>query len=86
MSQQLINRSPDLKKLRNEGYKIEVVDGYLLVHRIPYVNPSSKIREGVLVTDLDMSGDKTTKPQSHVIYFMGEHPCNKDGYLPYKIH
>ena len=74
MSQQLINHSPDLKRLQDEGYKLELRDGHLLVHRIPYVNSSSEIGEGVLVTDLDLAGDKTVKPRSHVIHFIGDQP------------
>lgn len=79
MSQPLINHSSDLKRLQDEGYKLELRDGHLLVHRIPYVNSSSEIGEGVLVTNLDLAGDKTVKPKSHVIYFIGDQPCNKDG-------
>ncbi len=80
MSCDLINRNPDLKKLRDEGYEIEVRSGHLLVRRVPYVNSRKEIAFGVLVTPLgDMAGDKTTKPQTHVIYFVGDHPCDKDG-------
>ena len=79
MSQPLINHSSDLKRLQDEGYKLELRDGHLLVHRIPYVNSSSEIGEGVLVTDLDLAGNKTAKPKNHVIYFIGDQPCNKDG-------
>ena len=79
MSQPLINHNPDLKRLQDEGYKLELRDGHLLVHRIPYVNSSSKIGEGVLVTDLNLAGNKTVKPKTHVIHFIGDQPCNKDG-------
>lgn len=75
----LINHSPDLKRLQDEGYKLELKNGHLLVHRIPYVNSSSEIGEGVLVTDLDLAGNKTVKPNNHVVYFIGDQPCNKDG-------
>lgn len=77
----LINRSPDLKRLQDEGYKLELRDGHLLVHRIPYVNSSSEIGEGVLVTDLDMTGNKTVKPRNHVIHFIGDNPCTKEGQI-----
>ncbi|MFR7634026.1 MAG: DUF6791 domain-containing protein, partial [Streptococcus salivarius] len=43
MSQQLINHSPDLKRLRDEGYEIEVHGGHLLVHHIPYVRSNKEI-------------------------------------------
>ncbi len=38
MSSSLTARSPDLLRLRNEGFHLEVQDGYLLVHDAPYVN------------------------------------------------
>ena len=79
MSQKLIDHSPDLKKLRDEGLQVEVRDGLLLVHNIPYVNSECKIKYGTLVSSLDLAANKTVKPQDHVINFIGEHPCNKDG-------
>lgn len=79
MSQQLISHSPDLKRLRDEGYEIEVKGGYLLIHHIPYLNASGEMKFGTLVTDLTLNGDITTTPSYHVIHFNGEYPCNKDG-------
>lgn len=79
MSQQLINHSKDLKLLRNEGYDVEVQSNYLLIKHVPYVNSARKIQFGTLVTELTLAGDLTTKPHTHVVHFIGEHPCNKDG-------
>ncbi len=79
MSQQLLNLSPDLKRLRDEGYEIEVSGGYLIAHHIPYVNSKGEIKFGILVSELNLSGNRTVKPNNHVIHFVGEHPCNKDG-------
>lgn len=79
MSQELISRSPDLKRLRDNGLQVEVRDGLLLVHGIPYVNSECKIKYGTLVSTLDLAANKTVKPNDHVINFIGEHPCNKDG-------
>lgn len=80
MSQQLIDHSPDLKQLRDEGYEIEVKGGYLLIHHIPYVNHSKEIKYGTLVSELSLSNNiRTAVPNTHVIFFIGEHPCNKDG-------
>lgn len=72
MSQQLINHSPDLKRLRDEGYEIEVHGGYLLIHHIPFVDQNKKIQYGVLVTTLH-------DIQNHVIFFIGDNPCEIDG-------
>lgn len=79
MSQQLINRSPDLKRLRDEGYDVEVKSGHLLVKHLPYVNSSKEIKFGTLVSTLSLAGDVTTKPDTHVAYFSGDHPCHRDG-------
>lgn len=79
MSHRLINRSPDLKRLRDEGYDIEVRSNYLLVKHVPYVNANREIKFGVLVSNLALAGDVTTTPDTHVAYFAGEYPCNKDG-------
>lgn len=79
MSHQLIDHSPDLKQLRDEGFEIEVKGGYLLIHHIPYVNSTKEVKFGTLVSTLNTNGTKTVKPETHVIYFSGEHPCNNDG-------
>ncbi|MBS1993461.1 MAG: ThiF family adenylyltransferase [Cyanobacteria bacterium SZAS LIN-3] len=79
MSRQLINRSPDLKKLQNEGYDLEIRSGYLLVHSVPYVDSNKNVMRGTLVAKLVLAGDKTAKPDDHVAYFMGDHPCESDG-------
>lgn len=79
MSRQLINRSPDLKRLQNEGYTLEISAGYLLVREIPYVNSAKRVLKGILVCNLDLANDKTVKPSSHTIYFAGEYPCRENG-------
>lgn len=79
MSLQLISRSPDLKRLRDEGYAVEVKAGYLLVRHVPYVNANREIKYGVLVSDLTLAGDITTTPSDHVVRFSGAAPCDRDG-------
>lgn len=79
MSHQLISRSPDLKKLQNQGFELSVKAGFLLVSGVPYVNSRKEVKRGTLVMKLILSGDRTAKPDDHVCYFMGEHPCNADG-------
>jgi predicted ThiF/HesA family dinucleotide-utilizing enzyme len=74
-----INRSRDLKQLIDEGFEIEVKGGHLIVHHIPYVNSSRQIKYGKLISTLALNNDVTMKPNTHVMGFMGEQPCNKDG-------
>ena len=79
MSQRPINRSADLKKLRDEGYDLEVRSGCLLVKDVPYVNSRKEVKRGILVIKLVLADDQTGRPDTHVAYFSGEHPCNEDG-------
>ena len=86
MSQVQINRSSDLQRLRDAGYEIEVRGPYLLIHQIPYLNGTRELKHGSLVSELTLSGDMTVRPGTHVIYFVGEHPCHNDGTLLSSIH
>lgn len=80
MSQQLINHSADLKRLRNKGYELEIRGGYLLIHHIPYVNSDKEIKYGTLLSTITLINATTTgKPDNHVIHFIGENPCGIDG-------
>ena len=79
MSHELISHNADLKRLRDEGYEVEIKSSYLLMHSIPYVNSNKEIKQGTLVSALQLAGDKTVKPNDHVALFTGDHPCNKDG-------
>lgn len=84
MSRRLIARSPDLLAMRNDGYNLEIRNGYLLVKDVPYVTASATVREdGVLIAKLDTQvvegQEQTRKPDNHVAYWTGEHPCHADG-------
>lgn len=80
MSRQLISHSPDLQKLEDDGYELEIVAGHLVIHNVPYVNSERKIKRGTLVSVLDnLNGDTTGPPRTHVALFSGDHPCDKDG-------
>jgi hypothetical protein len=79
MSLGLINRSPDLKRLRDEGYDVEIRSNYLLVKQVPYVNEQRAVVFGTLVSELTLSGERTVKPHTHVMHFAGMYPCHRDG-------
>lgn len=79
MSRQLIARSPDLQKLQNEGFDLEVRDAFLLIKDVPYVTSSREIKRGTLISPLKVCGDVTDCPDTHVAYWTGEHPCHNSG-------
>ena len=79
MSRLQINLSPDLLRLRNAGYNVGIKAGYLIVRDVPYVNSTKTICQGILVSALELAGDRTATPQDHTIMFSGEFPCHADG-------
>jgi hypothetical protein len=79
MSQKLVDLNPDLVRLRDEGYSVEVRDAHLVVSDIPYVNAQKEVKRGVLVSELTMVGNKTQQPSTHVIQFAGQYPCTHEG-------
>ena len=70
MQSALTSRSPDLLRLRDEGYEVEVRSGHLLVHNVPYVNASGQVVRGTIISDLTLAGDATARPANHVAWFM----------------
>lgn len=83
MLQELVNHNEDLRKLQNEGYELEMIGGYLVIHHIPYVAnvngiPTAK-DDGTLIAKLNLSGNMLNCPVDHTAYFIGLRPCNIDG-------
>jgi tRNA A37 threonylcarbamoyladenosine dehydratase len=79
MSHKLLSHNPDLKRLLDEGYEVDIKSGYLCVSGVPYLNEKREILRGTLVCKLDLANDKTVKPGDHVASFIGSHPCNHEG-------
>lgn len=79
MSRQPIALSPDLLRLQNEGYEIEIRGGYVLTKNIPYVNSAANVLKGTLVCRFEATNDVANKPSEHTAYWIGEHPCHSTG-------
>jgi hypothetical protein len=79
MSRPLIDRSPDLKRLRDEGYDIQIIHGYVVLRDVPYLNAQHEIKRGILISSLAMANDVTVRPDTHVAMFAGDYPCHADG-------
>jgi hypothetical protein len=79
MSERLISRNADVRRLRDEGYEVALVAGHLIVTHVPYVDRSRQVRYGTLISELTLSGDVIGTPGTHVVYFAGEAPCDHLG-------
>jgi ThiF family len=79
MSLPLIDRSVDLKRLRDEGYDVQVQNGYVVVRGVPYLDAGRQVQRGALISTLTLANDVTTRPDTHVCLFAGEYPHHEDG-------
>jgi hypothetical protein len=81
MSAALISRSPDLQRLVDEGFELEIREGFLLVHNVPYVTTEQRLARGTLVCalPLDPTSQFAAPPADHTMWFIGSTPCNRDG-------
>src|SRR5579864_9022002 len=80
MPQRLVSLNPDLSRLRADGLDIVISKSkHLLVRSVPYVNASKEIKWGAIACVLDVAGEVTVAPQSHVVFFVGEPPCDERG-------
>jgi hypothetical protein len=79
MSTQLIGLSPDLSRLREEGYELDLRDDHVIVANVPYVNDACEVSRGMLVIPLTTAGERTGPPPDHTAWWSGSMPCHRDG-------
>src|SRR6266566_3025352 len=79
MSLAPFSRSADLKRLRDEGYFVQIRGGFLVMREVPYINGQRQVRTGTLISSLNLAGDETRAPDTHVVYFDGDFPCFANG-------
>ena len=85
MSGILLDRSADLKRLIDDGYDMELPEGHLVIHHVPYVNEKREVAYGSIISTLDTSDGKTVRPSTHTVYWAGSHPCDSNGSLLVKL-
>jgi len=78
MSTQPLDHDPYLKKLKDEGYNISIIEEHIVIKGIPYLNNEKKILFGSIFCPYNLSGEKIT-PRDHTVHFTGEYPCNQLG-------
>lgn len=80
MSVSPTSRSPDLARLVREGYDLSLRGGLLLVRGLPYLDRSRQVQEGTLVVPLNLRGDVTQPPRTHLVSWIGRTPHTADGH------
>lgn len=79
MSPRPIVLNADIRRLQEEGYEVEVRNGYLMVHSVPYVNAQRSVLRGTVVTNLNGNIGELGPPSDHQVWFAGQYPCHSTG-------
>jgi molybdopterin/thiamine biosynthesis adenylyltransferase len=81
LSSRVIDRSPDLARLRADDYEIQIhPSNHLLVRSVPYVTSERNVAYGMLVVPIaELNDGVVGRPQNHQAYFAGDYPCDNDG-------
>lgn len=75
----LVDLSPDLIQLVEEEYDLEIRDGNLLVHHVPFVTSSGAVDYCILVSELSSNGERTIAPGRHEVWVVGGVPYDHQG-------
>lgn len=79
MSHPAFSLSPDLRRLREEGFFVQIRNGLLIMRDVPYVDAARQVQRGTLISTLNLAGDVAQRPDPHTIHFDGAFPCNAAG-------
>lgn len=76
----LVSRNADLSRLRADGLDVSIGKSrHLFIRGVPYVTGSKEIKRGIIASALDLAGEITMPPETHVVFFVGEPPCDEHG-------
>jgi hypothetical protein len=71
--------SPDLARLRDEGYEVQIAGGHVVVRNVPYVTTDREVAHADLIDNLAGTPQQTAAPANHVVFWTGSEPCDQDG-------
>lgn len=66
---------PDLRRLSEEGFEMQIGQGYALLLHVPYLNSSKELCYGAFACPYSESAP----PADHIMLFSGSMPCSTDG-------
>lgn len=80
MLQQLISLNSDLQKLQSEGFDLEIRDGQIYIHHVPFLNSKQEICAGTLAFTYSAQGNILAPPSDHTAHWIGSKPYTITGH------
>jgi hypothetical protein len=79
MLSSLASHNKDIEKLLKKGYAIGIDSNYLVVRDIPYLDEHKNLKKGAVISKLVFLDSTQVRPENHVVFFCGSHPCQSNG-------
>lgn len=70
--------SPSVRKLQDEQYRVRLLEQYIIVENVPYVNESREIARGAIISPYHNKDGKEVFGD-HTVWFTGSIPHTNDG-------
>lgn len=70
----LASHNEDIRKLVEKGYAVSVVDNYLVVRDVPYLDEKKSLNIGSIVSKMIFTDEFHVQIEDHQIFFCGSHP------------
>lgn len=76
---ELASRNPFVVDLEEQGYLLDLVNGYLVIYGIPYLGEDGTLQHGDWLSGLDLADGVIDPPRDHQAWFRGGSPHDGQG-------
>jgi len=77
---ELVNRNRFIQDLEEQGYHLDFIGGYFVVHGLPNLNERGELAHGDWASPVDLSADGILgAPSNHQAWFRGGRPHDQNG-------
>lgn len=71
---ELANRNPFIQDLDDQGYDLDLINGYFIVFGVPYLDRDAALKYGELAFPVDIANGVIDPPKNHQAWFRGDQP------------
>ena len=77
--QELASLNPFVRDLDEQGYHVDFIHGYFVIHGLPYLDKAGSLKYGDWISPVDLTEGVLDPPGNHQAWFRGESQYGQDG-------
>src|SRR5690349_2086992 len=71
---ELASHNPFIQDLDDQGYDLDLINGYFVVFSVPYLNKEGALKYGDLAFPVELAKGVIDPPKNHQAWFRGDKP------------